>query len=151
MGSRRVSSYSSRATRRTVGSGSKKRSASRTAATALHDRCPAGSVLPLPVAHGFCVRLDVPGLGVNAKGASGPLGDVAEVAKQDALRPFLDRLVQRLAGAYRRDEVADVQRGELVVAAGRERIGTRLGDGLLHHLIVEVIDRVAVLVEDHAA
>src|SRR3989442_9381652 len=150
MGSRRVSSYSSRATRRTVGSGSKQRSGSRAAATALHDRRPAGSVLPLPVAHRLRVPLDPSRLGVGAQGAPGPLSDVAEVAQQDALRPFLNRLVQRLAGPNGRDEFGDVKRRNLTVAAGRERVGARWGDRFLHHLVGEIVHRVAVLVEDDA-
>src|SRR5216117_2880578 len=96
MGSGRVSSYSSRAARRTAGSGSKKRSRSRTAATALHGRRPARGVLPLPIAHRFVVPLNASGPGIGAERAPGPLRDVAEVAEQHRLRPLLDRLAQRI-------------------------------------------------------
>src|SRR5207248_8626239 len=108
IGSARVPSYSSRATRRTVGSGSKKRSASRTAATTLHDRRPARGVLPLPGLHRLLVARDAARRGVHAQRAPGRLGDVAEMTQQHALGSLVDRLVQRRAATNRLHEVGDV-------------------------------------------
>src|SRR5216117_1464276 len=151
MGSGRVSSYSSRATRRTAGSGSKKRSRSRTAATFLHGRRPARGVLPLPIAHRFVVPLNASGPGIDAERAPGPLRDVAEMAEQHRLRPLLDRLAQRRAGADGVHEVRDVQGRELVVAARGERVAARLGQRFLDDLVLEIVYRVTVLVQHHAA
>src|ERR1043166_7174119 len=120
IGRRRVSSYSARATRRTAGSGSKKRSASRTATPVLYRGRPARRVLPLPQSHRVLVAQDAPGFGFGAQRASRALGDIAEVAEQDALRTFVDRLVQGGACADRVHEVADVLPCHLVVTAGVE-------------------------------
>src|SRR3989440_3589742 len=128
IGSARVSSYNSRATRRTAGSGSKKRSAWRTAATTLHDRRPARGVLPLPGLHRLLVARDAARRRVDAQRATGRLRDVAEVAEQHALRPFLDRLMERGAGADRVHEVVDVQRGHVVVGVRVEAIPRLCGE-----------------------
>src|SRR5437660_4515015 len=147
----RVSSYSSRATRRTAGSGSKKRSASRTAVTALHDRRPARGVLPLPGLHRLVVARDAARRGVHAQRAPGRLRDAAEVTQQHALGSLVDRLVQRRAAADRLHEVGDVQRGHVVVGTDVEAVRVLRGQRLLHHLVVEVGHDVAVAVHDHAA
>src|SRR2546425_12842057 len=115
----------------------------------LDDRRPAWSVLPLPVPHRLLVALHVPGLRIDAERPSGPLRDVAGVAEQDALRPLRDWLGDRRAGADRLDETRDVQGGELIVAARRQRIRTGLRDRLLHHFVLEVVDGVAVLIEHY--
>src|SRR5213080_2681377 len=151
IGSGRVSLYSSRATRRTVGSGSKKRSASRTADTGLDDRRPARRVLPLPGLHRLLVTCDPSRRRIDSQRAPGGLSDVAEVAQQHALRPFLDRLMERGAGADRVHEVVDVQRGHVVVGAGVEAVPRPQGERRLHHLLLEVVHGVAVAVEHHAA
>src|SRR6184192_2063666 len=151
IGSVRVSSYSSRATRRTAGSGSKKRSASRTAATTLHDRRPARGVLPLPGIHRLLVARDATRRGVDAQRAPGRLRDVAEVAQQDALRAFRDRLMQRGARADRVQKILDVLRGHVVVGAEVEAVPPLGGERLLHGLALEIVDRVAVAVHHRAA
>src|SRR5947208_4919642 len=152
MGSRRVSSYSSRATRRTAGSGSKKRSASSTAAaTGLYDRRPARSVFPVPGLHRLLVARDPPRRRIDAQRATGRLSDVAEVAQQHAPRSLLDRLIERGAGADRVHEVVDVQRGHVVVRVGVEAVARLYGKGRLHDLLLEIVHRVAVAIEHHAA
>src|SRR5882724_2404787 len=128
MGNRRVSSYSSRATRRTAGSGSKKRLGSRTAVTGSDDRRPARGVLPLPELHRLLVTRDTTRRRIDAERAAGRLRDVAEVAQQHALRPLLDRLTQRGAGADRVREVVDVQGGHLVVRRGVEAVPRLRGE-----------------------
>src|SRR5258708_20136255 len=92
MGGRRVSWYSSRATRRTAGSGSKKRSQSRGAVTGLDDGRPAWGVLPLPRLHRLLVVRDPARRRVDAQRPTDRLSDVAEVTQQHALPPLLDRL-----------------------------------------------------------
>src|SRR2546426_2801583 len=151
MGSGRVSSYSSRATRRTVGSGSKKRSRSRTAVTGLHGRRPARGILPLPELHRLLVARKAARRRIDAQRTAGRLSDVAEVAQQHALRPLLDRLPQRGAGADRVHEVVDVQGRHVVVGAGVEAVPRPRGEGRLHHLLLEIVHRITVAVEHHAA
>src|SRR5690242_2214666 len=146
-----VSSYNSRATRRTAGSGSKQRSGSRSGAAILDDRSPAGLVLALPQPHGLVVARDVTRGGIDPQRAPGRLGDVAQVAQQDALRALHDRLMQRRAGADRIHEVVDVQPGHVVVGAEVEAVPARGGERLLHGLALQIVHRVAVAVHDGAA
>src|SRR5438445_1770921 len=147
----RVSSYSSRATRRTAGWGSKKRARWKRSATALYDRCPARGVLPLPQLHRLLVARDPARRRVDPQRAPGRLRDVAEVAQQDALRPLLDRLMKGDAAADCVHEVVDVERSHVVVGADVEAISRVRGKGRLHDLVLEIVDRVAVTVHDHAA
>src|SRR6266481_862646 len=151
MGSRRVSSYRSRVMRRTAGSESKKRSGSRTAVTGLHRGRPARGVLPLPRFHRCFIARDAARRGVDTQDAAGRLRDVAEVAQQHALRALLDRLPQRAPGADRIHEVVDVQSRHLVVGGDVEAVCRPRREGRLHHLLLEVVHRVTVAVEHHAA
>src|SRR3989440_8201781 len=151
IGSARVSSYRSRATRRTAGSGSKKRSASRTAVTALHDRRPARGVLPLPGLHRLVVAGDVARRRIDSQRAPGRLRDVAQMAEQDALGALGDRLMQRGARADRGQEIPDVLRGHVVVGAEVEAVPPLGRERLLHGLTLEIVDRVAVAVHHRGA
>src|SRR5439155_13656312 len=87
----------------------------------------------------------------DAQRATGRLSDVAEVAQQHAPRSLLDRLIERGAGADRVHEVVDVQRGHVVVRVGVEAVARLYGKGRLHDLLLEIVHRVAVAIEHHAA
>src|SRR6266516_886880 len=90
------------------------------------------------------------GRGIDAERATRPLRDVAEMAQQHALRPFLDRLAERNARANGVHEVRDVQAGHVVVGAKVETVTRLRGERLLDDLILEIIDDIAIAVHHDA-
>src|SRR5438552_15329836 len=90
------------------------------------------------------------GRGIDAERATRPLRDVAEMAQQHAPRPFLDRLAERCAGAYRGNEVVAGQAGRVVVGADVEPVTRLRREILLDDRVLEVVDDVPVAVHHHA-
>src|SRR5216683_7172897 len=113
--------------------------------------CPPWRVLALPVRHRRIIALDMARRGIDAQRATRPLRDVAEVAEQHALRPFLDRLAERCAGANRGHEVLDVQAGHVVVGTDVETVTCLRREILLDDRVLEVIDDIPVAVHHHAS
>src|ERR1700722_18380951 len=74
----------------------------------LHARFPVLVVLAGPERHGRLVVQDVAVLRVALQAAAGAVGDVAEVAKQGALVPFLDFAVEPGAFANGVEEISQV-------------------------------------------